>query len=771
MSKAKKAIFATRNENAAEAFKRYLDFLDKENDENAYFDLYTPSYQSTFTSGINECIAQGSDDKKYSLANKDSAIFFIKESLNELIRLLEEQYYEDLSRVLIILDYASLYDDFKLFDGQNPTPLARLFICYPEATIWILKLGNKQLPLFKEIDEPIERYQYIVKNLEEVLEFGYHIESGRSMFDASGIRNYIKVKLREKMDFETDNFHALHESRRTHLALAVDEETRHSLFWAYSLYSFGYSVLPITTAGELNSLRKRFKNGEHKVDLICRDFDLQFPDLQAPTKDAEDPRKIPLYQYRGVIPLKDDAESFALCLENPKDENQDDENSFFWRALYDDERTKTVFVSQLPESNTLPKGQMGVIAGKRLIKRNELKYNETFNRYGLTVQDGKVILNGISKEVEGMFDFHRSDVIKQVYQESRSCTTISKKRGTVSGHSIPAVNSRIASSLIGRGKKEYKKERYLEAALLASEALEVLNGLSMSASMEAFHLKCCAEVKLELSVIGVGDFKKVARKRIYEIRRLLYRLTAENKEARRNAKMQIFNDLRKIYLEHEQFDASEIMYNEVVKAELGTRDVMRYNIRAHLKPIVPDTADQRKVRKRYIENWTDKAGCWLKYICHSGNSLVFLLFLLVLSSNYFLLQKQNFLFSQRVGVVFPWIYFIFFVVLLMWRRKKLLYLIIGAGTNFSKLFTTFFSFNLIMYLVYHLNFAKENFYSSSLAKTLITSLINEPYDLYSSCPRIETPDIFYVLMIIHVTISVFYLGVLISALYRWFVRR
>ncbi len=751
MVKTKKVIFATRNEHTARSFERHVRYLGKENDDYCFFELFQPDSRS--------------------------AIFTIKETPNELIRLLEDNFYDRLSHTVVILDYASLYDDFQLFVGERLSPIARLFLSYPEITLWVLRIGKKSRPLFEDSGflapmdrtepktvEPVERYHHLVRDLNEVLQFGSQLKGSRSLFDPSGIRNFIKVKMLEKIKFESDNFEGLHSSRRDRMAMTLDEEPRHALFWAYTLYNFGYSVLPVVTYSNLKSLMTHTTD----FDLICRDYDLQFPDL--PDDKDEQAYKLPLHLVRGVIEKKANAQDINTYQLNLKKPDNVDE-PFYWEKFFKGTKAQGMFISQLPisDSKAGKKSDLKIVNPDK--EEKELKHGETFPNYGIIRHEEEVKFRGFSKEINGMYEFLRFPEVKDAYENSRSGKVASKKREDVSDHSIPAINSSIAYSLIDRGKISFKNEQYLEAALLASEALEVLNGLSMSASMEAFHLKCCAEVKLELSVIGVGNFNKVVKKRIFEIRRLLYRMAENNDEARRNAKMKIFNDLRKIYEEHEQSDAADTVYNEVIKAELEIKDPMSYKIRDNI------THANKKAKEKGTQMLTGKWKNSLKYLTkftiHAWNFWVLIILGILMTSNYFVtISNGTFSYYVETYGIFPWLYLVFFLVIILVRRKKLIYLIIGAGCNFIRLFSTFIAFNLIIFFMYWLNFGRH-FKKIELlfSQTWVTSFINEPFQLLDSRAMQSAPIMIYILVIIHVIASVFYLGVLISALYRWFVRR
>jgi energy-coupling factor transporter transmembrane protein EcfT len=745
-------IFASKNEKTASAFYRYVKNLKKENDEGCFFSLHSNGQNSFSFKNFNEIL-----------------IHFEKIALQKVCE------------TLIILDYSSLYDEFQnLFIGNDLSPLGKLFLTYPELNIWIFREGPKDLPLFGRDDEPINKYHFIVKNLQEILEFGISLKSSCQMFDPSGVRNYIKKKLIEdKIKFTENNFIKLHNSREKKLALCIDEEQRHSFFWAYSLYNFGYSTLPVCSAKELNEINnycaKKNKSGYDEC-LIIRDYDLQFPDIKEPDlKDGGDEVE-PLYKFRGIYHDKQSNE-YKLIPD-------------FWETFYSrgtKESTFIYIISQLQESCDIKNHDEPIIAKKKLIeklqKSKKRKFNaDQFNKYGMTLfsderNNRKIpILKGLSKEIEGMFDLLNIEEIKKAFKKSRDSAQVSKKRQDKDAHSIPAVNGRLSKKLINRSNSAFKNEMYMSSALLASEALEILNGLSMSLSLEALFLKERAEAYLELGVVGIGNFKDVIKERIRDIKRQIIRLTQSNVEAEKNARMQIFNELRRIYEEHEQFDVAEIMYDEVIKAELEIKDIQYLDIKHDKK---------------------NKFHLWRTFLSQNPYTWATLVLLILFGVNFFYNP--------------PWyslVFTVFIIFVLIFLNKRNLYLIIGSGSNFWRFIISFLIINFIFFGVYALNhpmrpLGKNPAFTVNTAfYTVISSLMNEPLKLYETNGTPENEELrttssneendvneskkvqtviydvgmvdligLYSIVVLHILISIFFLGVLIAALYRWFTRR
>lgn len=748
-------IFVTSDEKRARFFLEVVECSKAENNPDAFFDLYR---------------AEGNQP-------------FVLEEPAILQKILDDFNYSQLVHTMLIMDYQSLGNQFQILDGKGTLPpLAELILMYPEVQFRILRDNHRTQPVFglyKEKD--FVRYEYLCMGLEELITFGIKLKSGIQLFDSSGIRNFLKAVLNNHVKTMPDNYQKLHESRKGHFALTVDEEKRHALFWGYALYNFGFSVLPVITSTELKSLKRMVESDEegNLINFICRDYDLQFSDLDIESKEENQ-----LCRYRGLMRKKDEGKNKnGKGLLSIKKE--------FWDAFFkrnnrldkNGEKTKTWIISQVPTLHNIKEkknhGRDLWIAGPEVKKslEKELKpaMYEEFRTFGITIYENTAYLKGQTKEISGLMDLLKSEEVHEVFQESRDYTMIDRDRGSTSHHALPAVNLKITEAIMKRAKKAYKEGNYLVSALLASEALEIINGLSISLSLGALHLKSLAEAQMELNVVGIGSFKKVIKKKIYEIRRQIKRICADNDSAEKNARMQIFNQLRHIFEESQQFDTAEILYEEVIKAEFDLKDNIEFKLRwkAAVKNRPEDKkqdTDKSKPGKTGEDNKQINKENQHRYILHTVRNSFYTWYLLFFA----LLLGGNALWSlptHRPSYVFMASYIVMFF-LLLWRGKKLLFTIIGGGTNFKRFICTYILINFILVCIYLINNEKGTIsdYAVRGVYSLISFLMNEPLKLHEVGIM---PQHWIVLLIIffHVLLSLVYLGVFIAAVYRWLTRR
>lgn len=658
-----------------------------------------------------------------------------------------------LAESLIIIDYHSLYEDFEVYskDGR-PSPLATLLMQFPELNLILLRNDTSSTSIFRDRDEPVEVIEgnmLFTLNVDELLGTkGIHrLHDGISLkYDPSGLRNWLKRDLLlERIQFKKDNYENLHQSRSGHLAVAIDEEKKHAQFWGYSLYNFGYRVLPVTTHSLLTELVSK-QNISKFVELICRDYDLQFPDLNGSKVEET------LYRLRG---LKRDKGIFV------------DVTSEYWREHFKHENLSTWIITQsLTVRKINFRNETAVILSDK-VARKEGIYEKVpeFKRFGLTIWNGMPVLRGQSKELEGMTTILECCEVNERFWDSRDFVELDKQRDAPDSHGVPAFNGRVAEEMLYRAQAALRDDNFPLAALIASEAREVLNGLSMSLSLQALHLKLKAEALMELEIVGIGELKKNMDTRIFEIRRQIERLGGKNEEAKQNARMQIFNDLRKIYEEHEQFTASEALYEEVVKAELRTKDVMGITIERESEsvesPRVEGTVCPIKSHKRkFIDRLRANLMAPLFWII-----IIFYVTALV---NYFAIKH----FDARAGYLsngFSVIYFILFLTILA-KWKNLLYAVIGAGTNMKKLWTSFIIFNSMCIAAYYVNKpAGLNGIAGKMIGKAILSTLTDQIDAEPLSHFIDTGPVLIPMM--HMMGSIFFLGIIISIMYRRFTRR
>ncbi|MCX6266650.1 MAG: hypothetical protein NTW16_04740, partial [Bacteroidetes bacterium] len=183
------------------------------------------------------------------------------------------------------------------------------------------------------------------------------------------------------------------------------------------------------------------------------------------------------------------------------------------------------------------------------------------------------VLKGIIKPISGIYALHEIKEIKVVYeaaQESRS--VISTERDGSGGHSVSPFTFHIADNLIKRSQKYYDAKLFMLSALLAKEAYEILNGFHLMMALQSIYLRAIAETSLVTNTLGVEE-DRIAKNIsliISDVRSHVDRICVGNVNAKKNILTQVFNDIRHICRNKEQFKAADIALAELINTRFGS---------------------------------------------------------------------------------------------------------------------------------------------------------------------------------------------------------
>lgn len=439
-------------------------------------------------------------------------------------------------------------------------------------------------------------HQFSFGNLkkEEIEEQLVFLLKGRNnMFDGSNLRCAIKTyKLINKLKVR-DNFAKITESRRDHLAIVAEEEYQQSMFNGYCLYANGYRVIPIMTAIELKWINKQenkefIKIGDDKknpLTIVVRDYDLQFIDER---KSDEKPE----VKIRGEVTVDEINEidlvrGAKFCAEIPKikeskvqtknDRKYKDDfvlvpimNNPYWKAFHD---TPTFFVS---------KGGGNLII-RRCVKKSKCPMHPNLNTK-------KLVLRGIQKPIEGIYvSMQKFKPVRKRYNKTVYCFLRKKEKGEnvyriaikrkeVDGHGCPLDIYGIARSMVNRAELYYRDGRPRLAALVAGEALEILNGFHMSLMKQAYYIKAVSENAMAMSLLG-GDEALLCEDLIFRMKKVREEVNrlVQDKEDRENLLMNIYNDCRLFCREKEYLKAADDALSYMM------RDTEGWNLFAKLR--------------------------------------------------------------------------------------------------------------------------------------------------------------------------------------------
>ena len=395
------------------------------------------------------------------------------------------------------------------------------------------------------IDESTKKKTY-----NSILRFCYFNDN---LFDASNLRFALKALKYQSINVDKRNFARIQLSRSKHLAFIVEEERSQSLFNCYATYASGFRCLPVTTAQELNWL-----NGLKTVpNLILRDYDLQFPD-EAGKED--------IHQIRGWRHKRGDVEI-------PWEPSLDGGNSY-WSSLcqYDN-------LTRIPDAQKVYYISKG---GERL----KIRLQDSWGIKGSPNDNNNIlILPGLEKPISGIYTSF-AKILGEVYKDAIYTKKNSKHdfidtKRRQGDHGVPLDIYYMVKSMVDRARLYFENKRYVHAAILAQEVIEVLNGFHEALLLQAYYILAVSENAIAMDIIG-GDedaLRSDAMFRIhkikYEIDRILRRTNKkenllDNRRAfKYNVLNQIYSACRKSCKEKEHFKAEDCFISAMAHVNEG----------------------------------------------------------------------------------------------------------------------------------------------------------------------------------------------------------
>lgn len=427
---------------------------------------------------------------------------------------------------------------------------------------------EKNLNKILKIDYNIHNFN-ILDDQNTINEFNLILKGKYNLFDASYLRTALKISKLDSIGFN-NNFCELLNKRLIHLAYSVDEEKNQCLSISYALYKYGFRVLPITSYFEIDNIeQKKASNMKIFIDpnLIVRDWDIQFEDYP----QSNDLKTDYVNKMRGFF-YDEDGKNYS----GPGWYV----NNLFWKNF---EKIPVFIFSRLTQTKAKDIKYEPILVEPRdkLWYTNESgKYPDCNNQNNASLKpssDKEPELQGITKPLDGLNEIE--GILKVINNSSEKMLTsyelpldkkpFNRKRINKSGgHSIPPDIYHIGESLLRRAQKYYDKKMYLLSAILSQESIEIINGLHNDLYLDALYLKHISEVSLETDNLGLSNLKKSANKRLFEIQKEAKRI-GENEKAIKDFLSQIFNDIRHLYKEKEQFDAAEEVLKEFITINHG----------------------------------------------------------------------------------------------------------------------------------------------------------------------------------------------------------
>lgn len=448
-----------------------------------------------------------------------------------------------------------------------------------------------------------ELHQFnVCKNHDDPFSF---ISRGRdNLFDGSNLRYFVKKYLYKDLCVHRENFRFIQESRANHLAFCIENEPSQNEFNSYALYVNGFRVTQVLSAEELKFLNGKLKSEDNnkeqenaqsenselvlkeflKPDIIVRDFDLQFNDIDTSNKTETciiENICFPINEIDKIRKAKFfDTNSYCKQSKPDKDKVRiDDSLVGKWKKIEDN----NPYWSNIEDFGSPAKfcGRKSKDFSTYYITKKEDNIVISHSQKEYISRSGKkLILPGLIKPVSGLYTSYRQfdkikkqvDSIKKDEKEAKKKKeySISEKRKN-HNHSRPLHVYGSAKRMIERAENCYTKGAYVRSAVIASEAIEVLNGFHTSLMLKAYSTKFKAENAIAVDILG-GSEKELcvdACERIKMIKKAITRLLRSNKEQSINVLSQIFSDCRNYCKEKEHFEAEDVFLDAMAKLNEG----------------------------------------------------------------------------------------------------------------------------------------------------------------------------------------------------------
>jgi hypothetical protein len=370
----------------------------------------------------------------------------------------------------------------------------------------------------------------------------------RTIFDPTGFRTLVRNRFIAQVFGKesslgggwrnTEDARRLLNTRTIQLAVCVDEERDVTLLSGYAAYKFGYRSWMINTYSELlTTSAPVWANNQHT--FLLRDVDLRFPDI------VSDEDEVSIRQA-----LKD--------ITSP-----------IWAALL--LRGSQVIVRVLSQDKQIESGAPG----------RAKDYTDEEYGLGQKSEDGRIKYLGLSKPVFSLYDIGRVLAWFDLGDGDRRnwrireygrwwhrrdgqpvwslCSRLPQVRDMTAGegHGARYTNLRIATDLICQARRCRQKEEVtgsIVSAILGDEAYSLLLGMSRNTALEAVRAINLADASVESASIGVAHSLRIADRRC-DLEGLTAALNLG--DARYNFLSQLWAELRLVYRDGEEFEASE----------------------------------------------------------------------------------------------------------------------------------------------------------------------------------------------------------------------
>jgi hypothetical protein len=389
-----------------------------------------------------------------------------------------------------------------------------------------------------------------------------HAQGFRTLFDPTGLRSLLKLDLQHQLQLKLSDtcagvYRRLSTQRLQCPALVAEDETQFLYLNGYATYKFGCRTWLAHTNSEFLRLADDGDSADsgraagQRFNTAVMDLDLTYSDDEGSSKeDRKVVRREFLHNNRVInsivitsFPKPDGAEGWGGRLAGQV-------NSWLGR-----DGRKTA-----PLDPKEPWLRRSVVLSK--------PYGGFFDLLEKRPADPSV--NVLDRAFKAAY-YHMSNDVRVMHRQAAERRKEQQERSP-STHSAPYSCSVIATRLLSRAHKlktneQSTTEQWIQAAMLAGEAKELLGGLSLSTTYHALALQNEAEVRAEVSFIGMAAEIKVDR-RLEELDsevNLVQQATVggnrdgvQDVAGRLNCLMVTTHNLRLRFTEGEQMQAAEL---------------------------------------------------------------------------------------------------------------------------------------------------------------------------------------------------------------------
>ena len=519
--------------------------------------LYFSTTKATTEAFANFCVKHDLPSKlEFKLLDQQifSSVFDLK--------LFLEENSDQLTSLYIIVDYMSLCGKEVL---SNRGMMSNLILSYPEVHFFFDDSYSKSkqlsgdycsflfndkhegfLPSFHSFDineNPevgISNYEYPFEKI---------LNQRNNFFDASNLRAYLKDEKYTDLRVQP-NFSKLQDSRRNNISVVVEEEVSQCLFNSYILYANGFRVIPVSTVSELKWVNTLPCVKDNKI-LVLRDSDLQFRDEnQISNKVYTSSSVESINKVDWIRGFKHEATNGCTILNDPDNE--------FWNGL---DKASLYFVSK------------GYKDGRLILNDPAIRKEGAPN---MEMVEKSISVWGLNKPINGIYSTpHKINEVANRYQECRYLASddTPKHRYHITtdridhDHSTPLDIYEMVRSMVKRAEHYYTSGNYLYAAIVSSEAIEVMNGFHLTLMLKAYYVNAVAENALSVRLLGADEDKlrddtwfRLGVKAPEDLNRMCLNFP----EFKKNILTSIYNETRRFCMEKMQLESAEVALSLLV---------------------------------------------------------------------------------------------------------------------------------------------------------------------------------------------------------------